>query len=296
MKNLSVMYRLLFIILVLTSCETGDDKVVYNISTEPSNTLDSDSIIAQYQRKFKKEGKVNIGELSKKLYVADSSNNDYAMAYVSCLLANFKVLPAMEICNRTIAKDTNYSQAYWNKGLCYMYLNERDSGYVYFAKAISRNANWYYYYWRARQYDEDSLYEKSLADINEAIKQRPDDSDFKLFRGKYKTLTGDYAGGLEDLKNIPNDRLNDPAVYQLIAYSYLFLKEPKKAIEFANKALFIDPNIPEAIGVRAAAKSNLGMFEEALEDLKRCAELGNWECKVYYKKMKEALDKRGTQM
>jgi tetratricopeptide (TPR) repeat protein len=296
MKNLNKAFKILSLGFLFIACDTTDERMIYNESKEPSTNLDADSIVALYQKKYDKEGKVNIGELSRKLYIADTNNNDFAMQYVSCLLANLKVEPALEICNRVIAKDTNYSQGYWNKGLCYMFLEKRDSGYIYFSKAIGKNANWYYYYWRARHFESDSLYDKALSDINEVIKQRPNDSDFVLFRGKYRNFTGDYAGGLRDLKNIPMDKVNDPYVYNAIAYSYLFLKEPNKAIEFANRALFIDPSLAEAIGIRAAAKSNLGLYEESLADLKKCADMGNWECQVNYKKMKEALDNRGTHL
>lgn len=279
----------------LVSC--GPIEEIPNITeskTEPCNSLNADSIVAEYQRKYSKEGEVNIGELSKKLYVSDTNNNEYAMQYVSCLLLGNKIEPAMKVCDKIIAKDSNYSQAYWNKGIAFMYLSKRDSGYYFFNKAILKNPNWYYYFWRARYYEEDSLYANALTDINEAIKQKPNDLDLKMFRGKYRNFNKDYKGGLQDLLNMPEHRKNDPYVFNAIAYSYLFLKQYELAIENCNKALEIDSNIPDALFIRASAKSNLRMFEESLEDLKKCADLGNSECKINYEKMKEALDNKGT--
>lgn len=269
------------------------DERVISQQENPSLVLSVDSITSEYQRKYESEGKVNIGEMSERLYLADSSRPDLAVEYATCLLANAKVDNAKYLCRKAINIDSTYSQAYWNLGICYMFTH-RDSGYFYFNKAIEKNPNWYYYYWLSRYHEEDSLYKAAVEDISIAIQKNPRNHDLKVFRAKYKNFVNDFQGALDDLRVIPEHRKNDPDVYNILAVSYNSLEQYDKSVENCDKGLSISPDNVYLLYYRAVAKSNMDKPYEALEDLKRCADLGMPQCKYYYEKLSQVLKTKKT--
>lgn len=255
-----------------------------------ASNVSIDSLLKEYKEQFNKKGIVNIGNLAKKLYINDSVNVQNATRYSTCLLANGSISNAIYICKRAIKLDSNYSDAYWNLGMAHM-LTNRDSGYFYLNKAISKNYNWYYLFWRSQYYFEDHLYQNSLSDINEAIRLKPNDLDLLIFRAKFKNYNNDFNGALADLKIIPEHRKKDPDVYNILAISYNNLNEYYKAVESCDIGLTYDSNNVYLLFNRALAKSNIDKLGEALEDLRKCSDLGSMECKFYYDQLKASVNK-----
>ncbi|MCA6438168.1 MAG: hypothetical protein IM600_10840 [Bacteroidetes bacterium] len=283
-----IIIGLICLIYIIGCDNIEQQKKVYD-EPEPSLNLSIDSIISIYQDSFNNNGKFNFGELSKKIYIKDSTNPKNAVTYATCLLANKQTIKAKYICHEALAVDSNYSQAYWNIGVAYMMDNNRDSGYYFFNKAISKNQNWYYFFWLSRYFEEDKKYNESLDNINKAISKNQNLIDLKIFRAKYKNNLSDFIGALGDLSNIPYHRKKDPDVFNIYAISYIGLKDFNKAILYCDTGLSIQSNNVYLLYLRALSKTNIDKQEEALLDLKKCAELGSEECKFYYEKLNSSL-------
>lgn len=284
-----VWFHFAIIVLFGFSCSNQTSVKPIQLESKAAN-VSIDSLLKEYKEHFDNEGIINIGNLAKNFYINDSSNVQFAIRYSTCLLANQSISSAIYICKRAIELDSNCSDAYWNLGIANMFTN-RDSGYFYFNRAIIKNYNWYYLFWRSQYHFEDHEYQNALNDINAAIRLRPNEQDLVVFRAKYRNFNKDFKGALEDLRIIPEHRKKDPDVYNILAISYNNLNEYYKAIECCDIGLSYDSNNVFLLFNRALAKSNIDQLQEALEDLRKCSDLGSLECKYYYDQLKTTVNK-----
>jgi predicted Zn-dependent protease len=189
----------------------------------------------------------------------------------------------------TLAK--NKSRYYFDKALMWGYmqpLGARDSVYFYLDKAVLHDSlNAYYYAARAKFYNEDTLNDKALNDLNKSVFLDPKDTSYKNLRGEVKIFFKDYKSAYEDLKILALINRYNPVVRTNKAYCLVKLNKIKECFAELEVAIKINPNIGKIYSVRAIAKEKSGDHNGAIEDLKKGASLGDKECIEYMKQYDE---------
>lgn len=265
-----------------------------NTSSPKESTISTkhrqDSLFFATETAIRNGDTLNLASFYRKLLSTDTTNINFYLYYSGVLCLNGMPEKAIIYLEKAQTLGLNLSSVYYGKGLAWSFLN-RDSMYYYHDKAILTDSlNVYYLTFRSKLYEEDTLYEKALCDINRAILLQPNNKDLYAFRGVYLKQLKRYNEALTDLKNTPSSREKDFKFYLIRAEVYVNLNEPAKAISDCNRSIEINPNFAYSYTVRGTAKSNLKDFEGAYDDFKKAVELGDIEAIPVYKKFKEHFE------
>jgi tetratricopeptide (TPR) repeat protein len=150
--------------------------------------------------------------------------------------------------------------------------------------------NPYYLVMRSQFYKEDSLYDKSIQDINHALKLSPNDTDYINLRGTFKFYKQDFSGALSDLKILSVSSKKSPDIYEFRAFCLGRLEKFKEAYQDANIALNLDSNRSKALVIRAISKYKLFNDREgAVNDMRKASNLGDTEAIEYMRAYEEYL-------
>jgi tetratricopeptide (TPR) repeat protein len=216
----------------------------------------------------------NIKEAFENYNIAIEKNPDYAYAYV-CRGDISKPVPAVEDFSKAIEISPNYSYAYITRAYNYRLLKEYDKAISDYNKVMELS----------QEYKEFSL--EQIADIEfergnyrDAIKYYSQvininpkalDSYFGLARSK--DGLGDDEGAIIVYKNLLKHENEDDenanflwgTVYNNIGYSYLELGNVKKAQEYIEKAVKMEPGEVYIWGSLAELYFNKGEYEKCFE-------------------------------
>lgn len=290
---------LVVICVVCSSCDFVEDKnenkpvVLTHDSLMKLKHYVHDTIFVNAQDKYKTGEIVDIKKTYIRMYETDTNNVDYTIDLAKILIASHDTKEALHFLDVALAKDKNYAAlVYFEKSIAWSWLLNRDSSYYYLGKAIEHDDSLRvrYLIHRSQKYEEDSLFDKAIEDMNVAIKKQPANKGLFVFRGIYKKRLAKYKEALIDMKEIPTYLQKDANVYGNRAFVYMKLGKFKECIEDCDKSISINPNVGGIYGVRANAKSNLQDFEGAYEDLKRAVKLGNQEAIPMYEEYKKYFD------
>jgi tetratricopeptide (TPR) repeat protein len=109
--------------------------------------------------------------------------------------------------------------------------------------------------------------ERSLADLNEAIRLAPRDVDTRLTRAEVWRVKGDAAKAIDEYSEvIRNDPQVLPAYFGRAAIEGE-IGELDKAIADLGSAIRVEPRVPDKYIVRAAAWNHQGSIDKAIADL-----------------------------
>jgi tetratricopeptide (TPR) repeat protein len=129
-----------------------------------------------------------------------------------------------------------------------------------------------YAFARSRRYDD------AVKDFDQSLKFRPRDARAAYFRAVSIVRSGKKAEGLTELRKVINLHPKFAKGYLGLA-SYYYYEEPDyvSALEFAEKAVTLDPNDPLPYFVRALAHLEMEDNGKALTDLQECIARGSIE-------------------
>jgi tetratricopeptide (TPR) repeat protein len=101
--------------------------------------------------------------------------------------------------NNAIKEDKSFMKAYFNRGTCYLALNNFKDSYADFTKAIELNPkDAESYYRRATIFVVQDKYLEALPDLDKTIELDPAAPDALTLRGQIRMQSGNEKGGCED--------------------------------------------------------------------------------------------------
>ena len=269
---------LLFHIFLLFNC--GSDpirKVTFDYkkdSMQKKNYFDSVICVADFI--IKSGGQLTTKEAAA-VYYADTTLIGNLVNLGSVQLKEGKILESLNSFNRALLRDSSYSPPiYLYKGIAWHILKNKDSSYYYYNKAIILDStNVEFLFLRAESYYQDSLYQKSINDITKALKIQPNNLNLNYTRGVYRMRLLNFKGASIDMKELPLNKKKDYRAYLNRAVIALKLGWYNECITQCNLSIALNPNNWEIYRYRASAKSGLGDFAGAYEDLKIAVSLGD---------------------
>jgi len=129
-------------------------------------------------------------------------------------------------------------------------------------KLIAVKALWL----RARVHQLSGDSKAARADLDEALKQRPDSIEAMELRGAISAGEKDYPQAIEDFEGLRKIAPKNPDLLTQLGLLYEANKQPRKAIERYTDALTVLPDQFLALRGRADAYLNVGKHAEAVAD------------------------------
>nr|XP_060610425.1 tetratricopeptide repeat protein 6 [Anolis sagrei ordinatus] len=163
-----------------------------------------------------------------------------------------------------------YADAYYQRGLCRMYL-QRAKSILDFNKTLAVAPNHFQAYLsRAAYYGSKGRFSKAIMNCTEAIKIQPKSVRAYLYRGALKCYNKTYKHAVQDLtKSIEFDNTCVLAYYNR-AISYHLLKDYKNALKDYGVVLLLEANKDIVLKVlinRGLVYIELEQYMDALEDI-----------------------------
>ncbi|XP_014340070.1 uncharacterized protein TTC6 [Latimeria chalumnae] len=148
-----------------------------------------------------------------------------------CYMDQVNLLQALGAFNNAVKICPNYADAYYQRGLCRMRLQQAKC-IQDFNRALTINPKLFQAYLsRAAFYGIKEKYTKAILNCNEAIKIQPWSLRAYLYRGALKYYKKAYACAAEDFTSVTTIDKNCTLAYYNRAVCYHQLKESKKALK-----------------------------------------------------------------
>ncbi|XP_053884264.1 tetratricopeptide repeat protein 6 isoform X2 [Malaclemys terrapin pileata] len=191
-----------------------------------------------------------------------------------CYMEQVSLLQAYEAFTLAVKVYSNYSDAFYQRGLCRMQLNQAKC-IQDFNRALAINPKHFQAYLsRAAYYGSKGRYSKAILNCNEAIKIHPDSVRAYLYRGTLKYHNKTYKNAIEDLtKTIDLDKICILAYYNR-AICYHQIKDYRKALKDYGILLLLESSQEIVLTVlinRALLYVELEDYFNALEDFKEAS-------------------------
>lgn len=97
---------------------------------------------------------------------------------------------------------------------------------------------------RSIGYQRSGYADRSLHLLESAVAVKPDDTELRLFRGRYRIDRGECAGALEDFRVAQQLNPRNPIAFASAGIAEVCLGNPAGALAYFRQALQIDPNQP----------------------------------------------------
>lgn len=148
---------------------------------------------------------------------------------------------SMEESNESTALDSAYINAYFNRGLTYLDLQQYTKAFTDFEKTLEldpKNAGAYFYHGKAFYFLGQR--HKTIADLSEYLLLVPDSPDVYNLRGKIYLTLSKYDSALADFNKTISLKPDYSIAFGNIGYVYLQQNKPDLAIENFNECLSYD--------------------------------------------------------
>ncbi|KAH1170981.1 tetratricopeptide repeat protein 6 isoform X2 [Mauremys mutica] len=191
-----------------------------------------------------------------------------------CYMEQVSLLQAYEAFSLAVKVYPNYSDAFYQRGLCRMQLNQAKC-IQDFNRALAINPKHFQAYLsRAAYYGSKGRYSKAILNCNEAIKIHPNSVRAYLYRGTLKYHNKTYKNAVEDLtKTIDLDKICVLAYYNR-AICYHQIKDFRKALTDYGILLLLESSKEIVLTVlinRALLYVELEDYSNALEDFQEAS-------------------------
>ncbi|MCX7717193.1 MAG: tetratricopeptide repeat protein [Candidatus Sumerlaeaceae bacterium] len=138
--------------------------------------------------------------------------------------------------------------------------------------------------------------EKTIANLNRALKLNPENKDALFFLGSLYRDNGDTSGAVATLTQLVKLDPKYPRAHFSLASAYLERGELEQALKHFDEEVKLDPLNDEALTDRADVHIQMANYEKAEEDLKRAMQIqrDKWRPYLLYAQMafaKEEFDK-----
>ncbi|XP_067388344.1 tetratricopeptide repeat protein 6 [Emydura macquarii macquarii] len=201
-----------------------------------------------------------------------------------CYMEQISLLRACEAFSFAVKAYPDYSDAFYQRGLCRMQLKQAKC-IQDFNRALAVNPKHFQAYLsRAAYYGIKGRYSKAIMNCNEAIKIHPDSVRAYLYRGTLKYHNKTYKNAIEDLtKTIDLDKICILAYYNR-AICYHQIKDFRKALKDYGILLLLESSKEVVLTVlinRALVYVELDDYSNALEDFKEATLSNRSDSKIY---------------
>jgi Flp pilus assembly protein TadD len=98
---------------------------------------------------------------------------------------------------------------------------------------------------RGIYYQRSGHLDRSAKLLQDAVEARPDDSDLRMFRGRYRVAQNDCRGALEDFVTVQQMRPNDAVAWASAGLAEICLGNHAEADAYIRHSLELDPNQPK---------------------------------------------------
>ena len=265
--------------------------------------LESFGLIPSERKKDMPKGKnpfelVPIEESSDSKLTQKENNEYYYIDTAKNYVDKKEYKTAIEILNKAIILYPETSQLYYLLAISYAELNQHKEALDNYTKSINLTPqNPYAYILRGLSYYYLNQYEKAIEDYTKAINLDPQEATFYIARGKvYKELKQNDKKDLDFIKasdllsqdnveeNIvkPQNEENDEVYFFNLGIESIDKKDYKKAIEFLDKAISLNPRNPDSYYWRGYAYDELEHYQKAIEDFTKSINLNPQDAPVYY--------------
>ncbi len=223
-------------------------------------------------------GKLTTKETSQ-IYYSDTNIVGNLLNYGYTLIQDGRIEDGFLCLDKALLKNKSFMPLICSyKSLGWSMLKVKDSVYYYINKAISLDSsNARFYYFRSIVYAEDSLFKQAVSDISKAIILQPNNKSLIVIRGQFKIALNDFNGAAIDMEEIPPSMKGNFMIYRNRALICLKLNGFEDCIKQCDISIKLNNNYGNIYGIRAAAKSQLGDYEGAFQDLKKAVMLGDEE-------------------
>ncbi|MBX9690500.1 MAG: tetratricopeptide repeat protein [Candidatus Obscuribacterales bacterium] len=125
-------------------------------------------------------------------------------------------------------------------------------------------------------------YQNAFEDSQRALAMDPNSLSAEFLQSRIKHESGDDSESIQILGRIIRKNPRNAVAYNSRAWSELAIREYKKALHDANRALILQPQMSEALDTRGLVYYLLGDFEKARADYKRALALKPEDGAAYY--------------
>lgn len=149
--------------------------------------------------------------------------------------------------DRAIEIDPNLSSALWNLSDMLFADSELDRADELLTRAFANELpeGRKYLIGRAIGYQRSGMADRSLALLEEAVRAKPDDTELRMFRGRYRIEQGDCRGALDDFKAAQRIEPDNAIAFASAGLAANCLGDPAEAERNFRRALEINPNQPQ---------------------------------------------------
>lgn len=98
---------------------------------------------------------------------------------------------------------------------------------------------------RAIYYQRSGHLDRSAKLLEDAVAARPDDSELRMFRGRYRVALNQCAGALDDFLTVQRAHPNDAVAWASAGLAELCLGNQTEAADYIRHSLELDPNQPK---------------------------------------------------
>ena len=190
---------------------------------------------------------------------------------------------AIEYLSNAIKLQPDYADAYINRGSAYIILGQYQLAIADINQAMRLKPDdaYYLYYNRAAAYSALGLYQRAIEDYNEALRLKPDDIlDGSAYRsrGNAYAILGQYQLAIEDYSKAIRLRPDHAVAYYNRGTAYSKLSHHQSAIEDYNEAIRLKPDYVDAYYNRGYVYLNQGNNNLGCLDAQKACALG--DCKL----------------
>jgi tetratricopeptide (TPR) repeat protein len=169
--------------------------------------------------------------------------------------------------SKALDSDSNNLEAYSERGLAYLNLEEYQKAIADYNKAIQLNLNYAdAYVARGFAYGQQEEYEKAIADHNKAIQLNPQLAIAYVTRGVVYGELKEYQKAIVDFNKAIGLNSQYAEAYYSRGNIYLSLKEYQKAIADYNEAIRLNPQLATAYLTRGFIYYSLKEYQKAIAD------------------------------
>lgn len=199
-----------------------------------------------------------------------------SMSYICDISEQRDVDLVLKYIDKAIKCDSDYGYAYFLKGATYSeYLDKYDLAIKYLLKAKEHDyESVSLYYYLAKCYDNKDETMKALAIASTCISKYPDSYFGYLAKGNIYYYQNRYKEALPYLLKSEVLGEIEHSILFKISYCYSNLDDYKKALEYANKMIFLDKKNPEAYYRKGFVYYIQNDFESALKNFLEAEKLG----------------------
>jgi tetratricopeptide (TPR) repeat protein len=173
------------------------------------------------------------------------------------------------------AYNSDLGTVYNNRGIVYNEKGDYDQAIADLNQALKLKPDYAEAYNnRAIIYAQKGNYDQAIADISQALKLKPDNADAYNNRGIVYDKKGDYDQAIADLTQALKLKPEDNAeAYSNRANAYVNKGNYDQAIADCTQALKLKPNLAEAYAIRGSAYAKKSDYDQAITDLNQAINL-----------------------